>query len=152
MAPEYATRGYLTNKADVYSFGVVILEVVSGKKSIKYKPNAESVYLLDLAYDLQEKGNLIALIDPILGYDYSMKEALTILELAMLCTNPSPTVRPTMSEVVRILEGKTQMKAPPLHAPYSADNFVRAKAMADIPLSIQSGGTSKKGHQTPFLL
>ncbi|KAF8391170.1 hypothetical protein HHK36_023471 [Tetracentron sinense] len=150
MAPEYATRGYLTNKADVYSFGVVILEVVSGKNSMKYKSNAESVYLLDLAYDLQEKGNLIALIDPILGYDYSMKEALTILELAMLCTNPSPTVRPTMSEVVRILEGKTQMKAPPLHAPYSADNFTRAKAMADIPLSIQSGGTFREGTSNPF--
>ncbi|KAF8391183.1 hypothetical protein HHK36_023484 [Tetracentron sinense] len=149
MAPEYATRGYLTNKADVYSFGVLYLKL-SGKNSMKYKPKAESVYLLDLAYDLQEKGNLIALIDPILGYDYSMKEALTLLELAMLCTNPSPTVSPTMSEVVRILEGKTQMKAPPLHAPYSADNFVRAKAMADIPLSIQSGGTFREGTSNTF--
>ncbi|KAF8391174.1 hypothetical protein HHK36_023475 [Tetracentron sinense] len=143
MAPEYAMRGYLTNKADVYSFGVVILEIMSGKNSMKYKPNEESFYLLDLV--LQQKGNLIALVDSTLGYNYLMKEALNILELAMLCTNPSPTLRPVMSEVVRILEGKTQMKAPPLHAPYSMDDFVRAKAMADIPLSTQSCGTFGEG-------
>ncbi|KAF8391180.1 hypothetical protein HHK36_023481 [Tetracentron sinense] len=150
MAPEYAMRGYLTNKADVYSFGVVVLEIVSGKNSMKYKPNEESFYLLDLAYVLQQKGNLIALVDSTLGYNYLMKEALTILELAMLCTNPSPTLRPVMSEVVRILEGKTQMKAPLLHAPYSTDDFVRAKAMADIPLSTQSGGTFGEGTSNAF--
>ena len=48
MAPEYAMRGHLTNKADVYSFGVVTLEIVSGKNSTSYRPNDENVYLLDL--------------------------------------------------------------------------------------------------------
>uniref|UniRef100_A0A6N2LKH1 non-specific serine/threonine protein kinase n=1 Tax=Salix viminalis TaxID=40686 RepID=A0A6N2LKH1_SALVM len=33
MAPEYAMRGYLTDKADVYSFGIVALEIVSGKSN-----------------------------------------------------------------------------------------------------------------------
>lgn len=47
MAPEYAMRGYLTNKADVYSFGVVALEIVSGKSNTNYRPKDEFVYLLD---------------------------------------------------------------------------------------------------------
>ena len=47
MAPEYAMRGYLTNKADVYSFGVVALETVSGKSNTNYRPKEEFVYLLD---------------------------------------------------------------------------------------------------------
>jgi serine/threonine protein kinase len=47
MAPEYAMRGYLTNKADVYSFGVVALEIVSGKSNTNYLPKDEFVYLLD---------------------------------------------------------------------------------------------------------
>jgi serine/threonine protein kinase len=47
MAPEYAMRGYLTNKADVYSFGVVALEIVSGKSNTNYRPKEEFVYLLD---------------------------------------------------------------------------------------------------------
>lgn len=47
MAPEYAMRGYLTNKADVYSFGVVTLEIVSGKSNTNYRPKEDFVYLLD---------------------------------------------------------------------------------------------------------
>lgn len=47
MAPEYAMRGYLTDKADVYSFGVVALEIVSGKSNTNYRPNEEFFYLLD---------------------------------------------------------------------------------------------------------
>jgi hypothetical protein len=47
MAPEYAMRGYLTDKADVYSFGVVALEVVSGKSNTNYRPKEDFVYLLD---------------------------------------------------------------------------------------------------------
>lgn len=47
MAPEYAMRGYLTNKADVYSFGVVALEIVSGKSNTNYRPKEDFVYLLD---------------------------------------------------------------------------------------------------------
>ncbi|KAK3428068.1 hypothetical protein EUGRSUZ_F04180 [Eucalyptus grandis] len=47
MAPEYAMRGYLTDKADVYSFGVVALEIVSGKSNTNYRPKDEFVYLLD---------------------------------------------------------------------------------------------------------
>ena len=47
MAPEYAMRGYLTDKADVYSFGIVALEIVSGKSNTNYRPKDEFVYLLD---------------------------------------------------------------------------------------------------------
>lgn len=47
MAPEYAMRGYLTDKADVYSFGVVALEIVSGKSNTSYRPKEEFMYLLD---------------------------------------------------------------------------------------------------------
>lgn len=47
MSPEYAMRGYLTDKADVYSFGVVVLELVSGKSNSSYKTKDDFVYLLD---------------------------------------------------------------------------------------------------------
>jgi hypothetical protein len=55
MAPEYAMRGYLTDKADVYSFGVVALEVVSGKSNTNYRPNEEFVYLLDWVIKIASK-------------------------------------------------------------------------------------------------
>ncbi|KAK6284009.1 hypothetical protein POUND7_002961 [Theobroma cacao] len=149
MAPEYAMRGHLTSKADVYSFGVVLLEIVSGQNSASYRPNDESVYLLDLAYVLQEKGDLLALVDPILGSEYAAKEAKMILELAMLCTNPSPTLRPSMSEVVKVLKGKSRLNYTPSHAPYSADGFARAKAMASRSFSNYSRSMSREEPSNP---
>ncbi|KAL6570542.1 hypothetical protein OROGR_000092 [Orobanche gracilis] len=112
MAPEYAMRGYLTDKADVYSFGIVALEIASGRSNTNYRPKEEFVYLLDWAYVLQEQGNLLDLVDPSLGSDYSKSEALRMLNLSLLCANPSPTLRPSMSSVVSMLEGKTKVQAP----------------------------------------
>ncbi|KAI9184740.1 hypothetical protein LWI28_000645 [Acer negundo] len=112
MAPEYAMRGYLTDKADVYSFGVVALEIVSGKSNTNYRPKEEFIYLLDWAYVLQEQGNLLELVDPSLGSKFSKDEALRMLNIALLCTNPSPTLRAPMSSVVAMLEGKVPVQAP----------------------------------------
>lgn len=110
MAPEYAMRGYLTDKADVYSFGVVALEIVSGKSNTNYRPKEEFVYLLDWAYVLQERGALLELVDPDLGSEYSSEQAMVMLNVALLCTNASPTLRPTMSQVVSMLEGRTAVQ------------------------------------------
>lgn len=51
MAPEYAMRGYLTDKADVYSFGIVALEIVSGKSNTSYMPKEGFDYVLDWVID-----------------------------------------------------------------------------------------------------
>lgn len=65
------------------------------------------------AYVLQEKGSLLELVDPCLGSNYSKKEAQEMLDLALLCTRPSPSLRPKMSTVVGMLQGQISMTAPP---------------------------------------
>ncbi|XP_031120508.1 probable LRR receptor-like serine/threonine-protein kinase At1g07650 [Ipomoea triloba] len=105
MAPEYAMWGYLTYKADVYSFGIVALEIVAGKSNMKYRPDENFICILDWALDLQKKGNLMELIDPRLGSDFDKEETLRMTKVALLCTNPSPVLRPSMSAVVNMLEG-----------------------------------------------
>ncbi|KAK8646112.1 hypothetical protein V6N13_119908 [Hibiscus sabdariffa] len=107
MAPEYALWGYLTYKADVYSFGIVALEIVAGKNNTKYRPEEDYVCLQDWALVLQQKGNLMELVDPILGTEFNEEEAIRMTRVALLCTNSSPALRPTMSEVVNMLEGRT---------------------------------------------
>ena len=54
----------------------------------------------------------LELVDPSLGSDYTEVEAMTMLNLALLCTNPSPTLRPPMSFVVKMLKGKIPVQAP----------------------------------------
>ncbi|KAL6201309.1 hypothetical protein ACLB2K_025023 [Fragaria x ananassa] len=107
MAPEYALWGCLTYKADVYSFGVVALETVSGKNNMKYRPNENIQCLMDWAHVLHQKGNLLELVDPRLGSDFNKKEALRTIKVALLCANPTAALRPIMSAVVRMLEGRT---------------------------------------------
>ncbi|XP_023730748.1 probable LRR receptor-like serine/threonine-protein kinase At1g07650 isoform X2 [Lactuca sativa] len=108
MAPEYVLYGYLTYKADVYSFGVLALEIVTGKNNMKYTPHDDCFCLLDWAVVLKQKGSLIDLVDPRLGSEFKKKEALRMIEIALLCTNESPVLRPVMSEVVNMLEGHTK--------------------------------------------
>ncbi|TQE03114.1 hypothetical protein C1H46_011285 [Malus baccata] len=106
MAPEYAMRGYLTDKADVYSFGILVLEIVSGRNNTTYRKKEESFYLLDWARLLKEQGNLMDLVDPRLGSDFNKEEMIVAINVALLCCNVTSTARPTMSSVVSMLEGK----------------------------------------------
>ncbi|XP_062095694.1 probable leucine-rich repeat receptor-like serine/threonine-protein kinase At3g14840 isoform X2 [Humulus lupulus] len=106
MAPEYALWGYLTDKADVYSFGVMTMEIVAGKKNMRSHPNENFACLLDWAISLQQKGDIMELVDPKLGSKFKKEEAKRMIKVALLCTNPSPSVRPTMSVAVSMLEGR----------------------------------------------
>ena len=51
MAPEYAMRGYLTEKADVFSFGVVALEILSGRLNSDNSLDTEKIYLLEWVWE-----------------------------------------------------------------------------------------------------
>lgn len=50
------------------------------------------------------------LIDPNLDSNYSREEAMVMVNIALLCTNVSPTLRPTMSQVVSMLERRTAIQ------------------------------------------
>ncbi|CAK7351861.1 unnamed protein product [Dovyalis caffra] len=67
------------------------------------------------AYVLHERNSLLELVDPSIGSSYSREEAMMMLNLALLCTNLSPTLRPSMSSVVRMLEGKIPVQAPTIN-------------------------------------
>lgn len=110
MAPEYAMRGYLTDKADVYSFGIVALEIVSGRSNTSNRPKQEPFYLLDWANDLKTEGKLMELVDESLGLEYKEEEVLLMIHVGLLCTNVTSAERPAMSSVVSILEGRADIQ------------------------------------------
>ncbi|KAL8205433.1 hypothetical protein R6Q57_008984 [Mikania cordata] len=106
MAPEYALRGYLTDKADVYSYGIVLLEIVSGMANIADRAKENNFVLLDRALALKPTGNLLDLVDPKLGSEYDILEMMVVINLALMCTAITPADRPAMSSVVSMLEGR----------------------------------------------
>ncbi|CAL9216711.1 unnamed protein product [Arabidopsis halleri] len=121
MAPEYALWGQLTEKADVYSFGVVAMEIVSGKSNLKQKGNAENVSLINWALTLQQTGDIMEIVDPMLEGEVNRNEAVRMIKVALVCINSSPSLRPTMSEAVQMLEGEIEitqvMSDPGLYGP-----------------------------------
>ncbi|RDX82702.1 putative leucine-rich repeat receptor-like serine/threonine-protein kinase, partial [Mucuna pruriens] len=106
---EYAMHGYLTDKADVYSFGIVALEIVSGKSNTIHRSKEETLCLLDLAHLLKEEAKLMELVDKRLGLDFNEEEVMVMINVALLCTNVTSNLRPTMSSVVSMLEGNSMV-------------------------------------------
>ncbi|CAI0392726.1 unnamed protein product [Linum tenue] len=114
-SPEYALYGQLSEKADTYSYGVVVLEIISGQKSSEVSQDQIAEYLLKKAWKLYESGMHSELVDETICRDeYTEEEAKKVVEIALMCTQPSPLMRPTMSEIVVLLksEGSVQLRQP----------------------------------------
>lgn len=120
LAPEYALRGHLTEKVDVFSFGVVALEILSGRSCSDESLSAEKKYLLDWAWNLHENGNDLQILDPKLDYA-DPEEATRVLNVAFLCTQVSPTSRPSMSRVIAMLMGDIDIDKLPEKPSYMID-------------------------------
>ncbi|GLT51806.1 hypothetical protein SLA2020_251880 [Shorea laevis] len=108
LAPEYAMRGQLTEKADVFSFGVVALEIVSGRPNSENSQDNNKIYLLEWAWTLHESNQSLGLLDPTL-VEFDENEALRMITVGLLCTQASPMMRPPMSRVVTMLAGDIEV-------------------------------------------
>lgn len=110
-APEYVMTGHLSTKSDVYSFGVVLLEMLTGKRSMdKTRPNGEH-HLAEWARPyLSDRRKVLRIIDPRLEGHYSVKGAQKAGQLAHRCLNRDSKMRPSMTDVVEILEQIQNLK------------------------------------------
>ncbi|XP_062183722.1 serine/threonine-protein kinase-like protein CCR4 [Phragmites australis] len=107
MDPEYYRLQQLTDKSDVYSFGVVLLELLSGCKVIQRfegsgtPKNVVDVTVPHIEADLVHRVLDIRLPLPTPG---EMEAVAYVGYLAADCVRPAGRDRPTMSEVVGVLE------------------------------------------------
>lgn len=87
------------------------------------------------------------LIDERLESKVNAKEAEIMVKVALLCTNASPSRRPTMSEVVSMLEGRMNV---PDTIPEPSDNRedLRFKSMRDLHQHRQNQSLSGSQTQT----
>ncbi|KAH9537691.1 hypothetical protein CY35_16G066300 [Sphagnum magellanicum] len=120
LAPEYATRGQLTDKVDVFSFGVVALEVINGRKNIDYTLPPDDMYLLDNAWRWFYKNNMIEnLVDKELQVhnEIELVEITQVVNIALLCLQVEAEKRPSMSHVVGMLKGEMEIEVLPIQNP-----------------------------------
>lgn len=104
-APEYVMTGHLTTMNDIYSFGVVLLELMTGKRAVdKSRPSREQNLVEWARPLLKDSRNLNRIMDSRLEGQFSTEGAKKVAELAYHCLSHSPKCRPTMNNVVKILE------------------------------------------------
>ncbi|KAK2642121.1 hypothetical protein Ddye_023884 [Dipteronia dyeriana] len=108
LAPEVISTGRASTQTDVFGFGVLMLEVMCGKRPIEdgKKP------LVEIVWQLMVQGKLLDALDERLRDtgEFNEEEVERVLHLGLLCAYPDPNSRPTMRQVVKILEGKTNQE------------------------------------------
>ncbi|XP_051141819.1 probable LRR receptor-like serine/threonine-protein kinase RKF3 [Andrographis paniculata] len=112
VAPEYALYGQLTERSDVYSFGVVLLELLSGKKALMAVDDGQPTLVTDWAWSMVRKGRAMDVVEegmPELGPADVLEKYILV---AVLCSHPQLYARPTMDQVVKMLDVDTAEPVP----------------------------------------
>ncbi|KAL5572757.1 hypothetical protein UlMin_022354 [Ulmus minor] len=104
LAPEYLAHGRLTEKVDVYSFGVLVLEIVSGVRNNHYLNETSFETLVAHAWKHFQSNTMSEIIDKTIEDEEDIKEAERIVQIGLICTQASPSLRPTMTKVRQMLK------------------------------------------------
>ncbi|KAM0063602.1 putative protein kinase RLK-Pelle-DLSV family [Helianthus debilis subsp. tardiflorus] len=148
LAPEYAMRGHLTEKADVFGFGVVALEIISGRPNSDPTLEDDQIYLLEWAWNLHETNSEVELVDEELS-EFDENEVKRVTRIALLCTQTSPMQRPSMSRVVAMLSGDMEAGGVITRPGYlSGFNFTDATTFKSAIASSGTGSIPSTSHST----
>ncbi|KAK6942997.1 Legume lectin domain [Dillenia turbinata] len=105
LAPEQYRTAKATPSSDVFSFGAFMLEVTCGRRPIEVNANNEEITLIEWVFACWRKGQILKAADPNLGSSKDVAEDVDlVLKLGLLCSHIEPTARPSMRQVVQILE------------------------------------------------
>ncbi|TKY65064.1 Receptor protein kinase FERONIA [Spatholobus suberectus] len=110
LDPEYYKRQRLTEKSDVYSFGVVLLEVLSGRQPLLHWEEKQKTSLVNWAKRCCEKGTLREIVDPEMKGQIAPQCSRKFGEVALSCLLEDGTQRPSMNDVVGMLEFVLQLQ------------------------------------------
>jgi serine/threonine protein kinase len=114
LAPEWISGTAITSKADVFSYGMMLFEIISGKRnSAWYQQGVDTFFPVLVATRLHEGGSE-ALFDSDLMQDANLQELERACKVACWCIQDDENTRPTMGEIVQILEGLLDINLPPI--------------------------------------
>ncbi|XP_020262513.1 G-type lectin S-receptor-like serine/threonine-protein kinase At2g19130 [Asparagus officinalis] len=113
LAPEWIEGLPITPKADVYSYGMMLFEIVSGRRNSKLAEEGNIRYFPVQAARKVITGEVLSLLDEDLNGSADALELNRVCRVACWCIQEFEADRPSMAEVVKILEGVLDLKMPP---------------------------------------
>ncbi|XP_040381875.1 G-type lectin S-receptor-like serine/threonine-protein kinase At2g19130 [Oryza brachyantha] len=114
LAPEWISGVPITAKADVFSYGMMLFELISGRRNADHGQEGELSFFPTLAANKLHGGDVQTLLDPRLNGDASPDELTRAFKVACWCIQDDESARPTMGQVVQILEGFLDVNMPPV--------------------------------------
>ncbi|KAJ1290899.1 hypothetical protein BS78_02G278100 [Paspalum vaginatum] len=117
LAPEWISGTAVTSKVDVYSYGMVLFEIISGRKNSRPEYFSDGDYSSFFPMQAARKllsGDIGSLVDADLRGDVNLEEVERVCKVACWCIQENEFTRPTMAEVVQVLEGLSELDMPPL--------------------------------------
>ncbi|KAG5049409.1 hypothetical protein GLYMA_04G149800v4 [Glycine max] len=121
LAPEWLLEKGISDKTDIYSYGMVLLEIVGGRKNMcsvedeSAKSKRKWQYFPKIVNEKVREGKLMEIIDHRLsecgGVDE--RQVRTLVYVALWSVQEKPRLRPSMAQVVDMLEGRVRVETPP---------------------------------------
>ncbi|KAL7146227.1 hypothetical protein ABFS83_06G026100 [Erythranthe nasuta] len=114
LAPEWVSNRPITVKADVYSYGMLLLEIIGGRRNLDMTCDAEDFFFPGRAFKEMTNGTATKVADRRMEGSVEADEVVRGLKVAFWCIQDEIAVRPTMGEVVKMLEGSVDINMPPM--------------------------------------
>ncbi|XP_058113258.1 rust resistance kinase Lr10-like [Magnolia sinica] len=124
-APEMWLPFPVTPKCDVYSFGMLLFEILGRRRNLDSRNSGSLEWLPRYVWNKFEEG---AMEEMVVRLAINGKDKETVKRMAMValwCVQHRPELRPSMSTVVKILEGEVNLHAPPNPFPQMASDNSR---------------------------
>nr|CDM80305.1 unnamed protein product [Triticum aestivum] len=118
MAPEYASEGIYSMKSDVFSFGVLLLEILSGQRNSGFHQHEDFLNLLGYSWQLWEGGRCLEILEASIAKEIHAAEARRYINIALMCVQEHADDRPTMSNVIAMLNSESVILPDPKHPAY----------------------------------
>lgn len=113
LAPEWISGVAITAKADVFSFGMMLFEFVSGRRNSEQSEDGTIKFFpSSVASTISEGGDILSLLDPKLKGNADVEELTKLCRVACWCIQDDEVQRPSMSNIVQILEGVLEVNRP----------------------------------------
>lgn len=105
MIAEYGYTLKVDEKSDIYSYGVVLMELITGKHPIEPE-FGDSVDIVEwVRRKIRENKPLTEVVDQNVGNcKHVEEEMMLVLRIALICTAKLPKDRPSMRDVITMLE------------------------------------------------
>ncbi|KAL1821702.1 hypothetical protein DCAR_0418134 [Daucus carota subsp. sativus] len=114
LAPEWLSGVAVTAKADVYSYGMMVFEFVSGRRNTEQYADGKVTFFPSWAASVTiDGGDILSLLDPKLDRNADVEEVTKLCRVACWCIQDDESIRPSMSQIVQILEGVSEVNVPP---------------------------------------